>query len=287
VDIIYRFDPHKPLTAPQCPDADAAVDALKRGNRRYVEMADRVRSAAFDGGSNVPLVIPSDALSRGFTVWGNEAPTQAPYALVLGCSDARVPVEVVFDQASNALFTVRIAGNVLGTECLGSIDFAIRNLGKSLKLVVVLGHRNCGAVGAAVDTYMNPGDYSNIAFTHALRSLVERILIAVRGSAKAIERACGRSVSGHPNYRAALVDTAVPVNAALTAFDLRREISHVADQPVRVVWGVYDLVSQRVRAHADDGNEVSPFGDVPAGPDDLAKLADRLAKAAIVSAGLG
>ena len=102
---------------------------------------------------------------------------------MLGCSDARVPIELIFDQSPNDLFVVRVAGNVLGVECLGSIDYAVANLGKSLKLVVVLGHTTCGAVSAAVDSYLAPKNYAEIAFTHALRSLVDRIQTAVRGAA--------------------------------------------------------------------------------------------------------
>ena len=119
------------------------------------------------------------------------AAAQTPFALVLGCSDARVPIELIFDQSPNDLFVIRVAGNVLGVECLGSIDYAVANLGKSLKLVVVLGHTACGAVSAAVDSYLTPKNYAEIAFTHALRSLVDRIQTAVRGAASALERVGG------------------------------------------------------------------------------------------------
>ena len=96
---------------------------------------------------------------------------------------------------------VRIAGNILGTEGLGSFDYAVRNLGHSLKAVVVLGHTGCGAVTAAVDTYLAPSEYANIAYTHSLRTLVDRLMIAVRGAAKAIERRCGNVAKVHPDYR--------------------------------------------------------------------------------------
>ena len=86
-------------------------------------------------------------------LWAPPDPTDAlaqrPFAAVLGCSDARVPIEMVFGQAFNDLFVVRVAGNVLGSECLGSLDYALSNLGESIKLVVVLGHSRCGAVTAA------------------------------------------------------------------------------------------------------------------------------------------
>jgi len=119
-------------------------------------------------------------------------PDQAPFALVLGCSDARVPIESVFDQSFNDLFVIRIAGNVLGTECIGSFDYAVRQFGGSLQAVVVLGHTGCGAVTAAVSAYLSPTDFTDIALTHPLRTLIDRIMIAVRGAANAFDRQCGR-----------------------------------------------------------------------------------------------
>ena len=141
------------------------------------------------------IVIPSNPLSLGLPLVAGTAVAQTPFALVLGCSDARVPIEQIFDQSPNDLFVIRVAGNVLGVECLGSIDYAVANLGKSLKLVVVLGHSTCGAVSAAVDSYLAPKNYAEIAFTHALRSLVDRIQTAVRGAANALERVGGASVA--------------------------------------------------------------------------------------------
>src|SRR6185369_12141009 len=140
------------------------------------------------------IVVPCCPVSLGLPLWRGAVATQQPYAIVLGCSDARVPIEPIFDQSFNDLFVIRIAGNVLGTECLGSVDFAVRHFADSLKLVVVLGHTGCGAVSAAVETYLSPKDYADIAFTHALRSLVDRIMIAVRGAANAIQHVCGQSV---------------------------------------------------------------------------------------------
>ena len=130
-----------------------------------------------------PLIVPVSPVSLGLPLWAEGTPDQNAFALVVGCSDARAPVEQIFDQAFNSLFVVRIAGNVLGTECLGSIDYAVRNL-RTLRLLLVLGHSGCGAVTAAVNTYLDPQDFSDIASTHALRSLVDRIMIAVRGAAK-------------------------------------------------------------------------------------------------------
>src|SRR5436305_14085995 len=91
-------------------------------------------------------------------------PPQAPFCIVLGCSDARVPSELVFGAGPNQQFVVRVAGNVLGDECLGSIEYALHTFKESLRLLVVLGHTRCGAVTAAADAYLRPTEHSAIAF---------------------------------------------------------------------------------------------------------------------------
>src|SRR5438552_17467632 len=149
-----------------------------------------MQQATLGEGTQTEVVVPICPVSLGMPIWAGEIPKQKPYALVLGCSDARVPIEPIFDQSFNDLFVVRIAGNVLGTECLGSVDYAVRHFADSLKLVVVLGHTGCGAVSAAVETYLSPQDYADIAFTHALRSLVDRIMISVRGASNALQHVC-------------------------------------------------------------------------------------------------
>ena len=185
MDIIYRYEPFEPLIPRQSMDAQAAVRELEKGHERFRKIVSHVRGELVGSTRPGSIVIPSDPLSLGFALIANAPAQQAPYALFLGCSDARVPIERIFDQPPNELFVIRVAGNVLGTECLGSIDYAVQNLKESLRLLVVLGHSGCGAVTAAVDAYLSPHDYPEIAFTHALRSLVDRIQIAVRGAAKA------------------------------------------------------------------------------------------------------
>jgi carbonic anhydrase len=281
MDIVYRYDPRQPFARPTHADADSALQALSAGNERFVGIIAQMQKEVTGEAPAGQIVIPGYPPSLGLPFWQGEAIRQAPFALVLGCSDARVPVELIFDQAFNDLFVIRIAGNVLGVECLGSIDYAVRNL-QSLKLVLVLGHSSCGAVTAAVDTYLNVGDYPDIAFTHALRSLVDRIMIAVRGAAKALERVCGREVSRHPNYRAALLEAAVYINAAVTAFDLRREITALDGGGLRVAYSVYDLFALRVHA-TPPGTEVTPprFGEVPDRAEDFIDLGTRLARSIV------
>ena len=77
---------------------------------------------------------------------------------VLGCSDARVPIELIFKEGPNDLFVVRVAGNGLGSEVLGSLKYAVEHLGGSLRIIVVLGHSGCGAVSEAVDAFLEPPD---------------------------------------------------------------------------------------------------------------------------------
>jgi carbonic anhydrase len=292
MDIIYRYDPFAQIDGRLDMDADAAVEALREGHARYVEIVTRVQREVVAGPSPdaAPVVIPSNPLSLGLPGVSGAAPVQAPFAVVLGCSDARVPVELVFDQSPNDLFVVRVAGNVLGVEGLGSIDYAVEHLGGSVRLLLVLGHTGCGAVGAAVDAYLAPKDYADIAFTHALRSLVDRVQIAVRGAAHALERVGGARVAAKPGFRAALWEVAVYLNAALTAFDVRREIpARRGARRARVVYGVFDLVAQRVGAlpHAGSRRAAPLFGEVPDSPDGFNDLGTRLARAAVAKGLLG
>jgi carbonic anhydrase len=97
-----------------------------------------------------------------------------------------VPIELVFDQACNDLFVVRVAGNVLGQEQLGSVGYAMDHLGQHLKLLVALGHSRCGAVTAAVDAFLRPTEYLGLLSNHYVRAIVNSLLPAVRGAAAAL-----------------------------------------------------------------------------------------------------
>ena len=94
---------------------------------------------------------------------------QRPIAIVLGCSDSRVPAEIVFDQGLGDLFVIRVAGNVVAPSQVGSVEFAASRFGT--RLVVVLGHSRCGAVLATLEVLEGAG----AAETRGLRSIVERI----------------------------------------------------------------------------------------------------------------
>jgi len=100
------------------------------------------------------------------------APNQEPFAVILGCSDSRVPAEIVFDQGLGDLFVIRVAGNIVAPSQVGSVEFAAARTGA--RLVVVLGHSKCGAILATLEEIARPSEQSR-----NLRSIVERIQPAI------------------------------------------------------------------------------------------------------------
>ena len=242
IDVVYRYDPSHPVERPRPADPGAARRQLDRGNREFASLIDP------HGPPVQTRIIASDPSDFGWGAAAGLAPAQAPFAAFLGCSDARVPTEVVFGQGCNDLFVVRVAGNVLGTECLGSLRYAAQMFRGTLQLIVVLAHGHCGAITAAVDAYMKPQGYLDFADNFALRAIVDRLFVSVRGAARALEAEHGRAVATAPGYRQALIDTAVVVNAAWTAYCLRQEFPHDGQHPPgpEVVYGVYDLGSRLV-----------------------------------------
>ena len=125
-----------------------ALERLRDGNRRFVAGMRDARHALIQ--------------------------EQAPFAIVLGCSDARVPAELVFGQGFGDLFVIRVAGNIVAPSQVGSVEFAAARFGT--RLVVVLGHTQCGAVLATVDELRQPTRQAS----PGLRSIVERIRPAVQ-----------------------------------------------------------------------------------------------------------
>jgi len=100
---------------------------------------------------------------------------QAPFAVVLGCSDSRVPVEIVFDQGLGDLFVIRVAGNIVAPSLIGSVEFAAEKFGT--RLVVVLGHSQCGAILTTLEELQRPTKTQS----RNLKSIVDRIRPAVVG----------------------------------------------------------------------------------------------------------
>lgn len=281
MDVIYRYDPFAPLSQPKIPDAAAAVRRLVEGNERFAEIVRRMQLRTLGGDAGEPIVIPVCPVSLGLPLYDGAMPAQAPFAVVVGCSDARVPTEAIFDQSFNDLFVLRIAGNVLGAEGLGSIHYALAHLGTSLKTVVVLGHSKCGAVTAGVDAYLSPEGYVDIAFTHALRSIVNQMQIAVRTAAKALEDRAGGPLAEINESRSVLVAVSVYVNAAVSALALQREIDRTGPNGPRVHFGVYDFETVRVRCLPETGNgdDTSGLRPAPSSASDLVTYAAEVAEA--------
>ena len=105
---------------------------------------------------------------------GNEVHEQEPFAIILGCSDSRVPAEIVFDQGLGDLFVIRVAGNIVAPSLLGSVEFSAVKHGA--RLVVVLGHTHCGAIKATVSELTQPSDNRS----PNLQSIVNRIQPSVQ-----------------------------------------------------------------------------------------------------------
>jgi carbonic anhydrase len=114
-----------------------------------------------------------DALSHGRRV--ELAERQEPFAIILGCSDSRVPAEIVFDQGLGDLFVIRVAGNIVAPSQVGSIEFAAARFGT--QLVVVLGHSRCGAILATLEELRTPTDRQS----RNLRAIVDRVRPSVEG----------------------------------------------------------------------------------------------------------
>jgi carbonic anhydrase len=139
--------------------ANEALQRLQQGNERFVS---GVRSID----SLVKQMQREDFVNR-----------QAPFAIILGCSDSRVPAELVFDQGLGDLFVIRVAGNIVAPSQVGSVEFAVSQFG--MPLVVVLGHSMCGAVKATLEEIKRPSDQTSsnvLSIVSRIRPSVELLL---------------------------------------------------------------------------------------------------------------
>jgi carbonic anhydrase len=252
IDITYRYgaDDSPPRERPVT--AAAAKHRLDTGNRDFAALL-----ADLDGRSGAARrVIRVDPSELGILPSGVAVPAQKPYAAILGCADARVPIELVFNEGPNDLFVVRVAGNTLGDDVRGSLNYALEHLGASLRLIVVLGHSACGAVTAAVDVFLDPAGYLSLAPKHTVRALVDRLLVVVHACARRMEEALGPDVVRQSGYREALIETSVVTNAALAAHTLQRETGGGMADGVRAIYGVYVLSDRTIWAPRYGGDEV-------------------------------
>ena len=196
-----------------------ALDALQRlreGNRRFLSSM-RSRDAQSDHERRLQIL-----------------DDHAPFAIVLGCSDARVPAEIVFDQGLGDLFVIRVAGNIVAPSQVGSVEFAAERFGT--RLVVVLGHSRCGAVSATLEQLTRP----SAAQSQNLRSIVDRVRPAV-------ESLLGAGLAGEPQE---LLHHAVRANIRMSADHLRHGSALleklIRDDGLLVVGAEYSLETGEV-----------------------------------------
>jgi carbonic anhydrase len=266
-EVVWRYDPAAGVKEQQPQTAAEARERLDSGSAAFARLLS-------EGGRHI-VTLPADAF--GIAATPHSKILQEPFAAVLGCADARVPAELIFGQAVNDLFVVRVAGNVPGTECLGSLDYALSHL-PSLRLLAVVAHSGCGAVSAAVDAMLKPETYFEVAANPDLRAIVDAIMAAVTLSADALSDVHGPGVAQHPGYRAALIETAVVVNAALTAVLIQRAARPVRGKGLGIVFGVYDLARRSVGLPAT-GGWLAGLADPPESAAALDALAHRVAAA--------
>jgi carbonic anhydrase len=191
------------------------------------------------------------------------APPQLPFAAVVGCADARVPVELIFSEGPNDLFVIRVAGNGLGDDVLGSLNYAVDHLKDSLKTIVILGHSQCGAVSAAVDIHLDPSKYMDVMTRKDLRHILDSTLVVIRVGANWLERVHGADVQRRPGYRAALIEVAITLNAALTAHGAYQSLDLATRSGIDVVYGVYLLEERLVWSPEPDGQDCFRLAPAP------------------------
>jgi carbonic anhydrase len=283
VEIVYRYDGAEPSPRERPGDADAARRRLDLGNRAFADLFTNVAS----GAGTERRVVPVDPRDLGLLPHGAASLRQRPFAAILGCADARVPIELIFNEGPNDLFVVRVAGNTLGDDVRGSLNYAIEHLGASLKLIVVLGHSACGAVTAAVDVFLDPASYLSLAAKHSIRLLVDRLQIIVEASAKKMAAQFGPDVARQPNYREALIEVAVVSNAAVSAFALRHEIEKRDAGGVRTAYGVYLLTERTVWAPRRGSDEVTGLATPPDDPQGFVEFADAVLRSRRIAGLLG
>ncbi len=158
---------------------------------------------------------------------------------------------------------VRVAGNGLGGEVLGSLRYAIDHLRDSLRLVVVLGHSGCGAISAAVNVFLEPAGYLALATDHTLREVLDRQLIVVQTSARKLANTFGPDVTLNPQYREALIETSIVTNAALAAHTVQQQLESLGARDLRAFYGIYLLGSREVWAPADVAGRSIGLAEAP------------------------
>ena len=194
---------------------DEAIALLRKGNKRYVSMQ-RLANPGVGPDARRPL-------TRG----------QWPYATIVSCSDSRVPPELIFDEGLGRLFIIRVAGNIVTPALLGSIEYA--TLHSTSRLIMVMGHESCGAVGAAVHAFQHPGTQD----TPGIDEIMNRLMPAVLKARK------DTGLSGK-----ALVEAAAKENVRMVAAQIAAESERLrgmqSKRELRIVGGYYSLTTGKV-----------------------------------------
>ena len=198
-----------------------ALDCLKEGNRRFVSGS---------GGKG---------RHGGPAKGADHNRQQRPIAIVLGCSDSRVPAELVFDQGFGDLFVIRVAGNIVAPSQIASVEFAASQFGT--RLVIVMGHTQCGAVIATIDEMLK----GSVVHTGNLRSIVDRVRPSLQGLV---------GENADPDDEA-LIEAAVRANIGASVRQLQsgsEVIRHLHENDgLKIVGAEYSLESGKVEFFED------------------------------------
>jgi carbonic anhydrase len=215
----------------QPPNPEAALNELRSGNARFVKSH---RTHSTD--------TRHDADERHKT-----AKEQHPFTAVLGCSDSRVCPEFIFDQGPGCIFEVRNAGNVVDEEVLASLEYAVEHL--HVPLVVVMGHKGCGAVKAVCEAGEKPLPHHLHAFQDHMKGIRRQVLAA------------------NHRHDAEVVNRLAEENARQQALSLPREIPFLKEAmdrgDVRLVYALYDMETGQVTLSdlADSGRQAKERSD--------------------------
>lgn len=212
-----------------------ALNRLKEGNKRFVD--GELQHRTLDEMAKVKM-----------------SSKQNPFAIILGCSDARVPAEMIFDQGIGDLFVIRVAGNIIAPSLVGSIEYAVEQFGTAL--VVVLGHTQCGAVTACVEDILE--EASGAPNSPNLYSIVERIRPAVHTLAETPLK----------DDKESLVQHAVRANVRASVANLRYSSvileKYIGRDELMVVGAEFNL----------DTGEIDFFEGIPEGTEEKISLAE-------------
>jgi carbonic anhydrase len=189
---------------------DQAIDLLHKGNQRFIQNL---------------------RFNRNLLQQMNEtADGQYPFATILSCIDSRTPAELIFDQGLGDIFSIRIAGNIVNDDIIGSLEFACKAAGS--KLIVVLGHTNCGAVKGACDK----------AELGHLTQLLKKITPAIQQETTFKEQRNGSNLA-YVN-EVAKINIRNSIQAILDKSDIIKEL--VAQKTIKIIGGIYDVSSGEV-----------------------------------------